>query len=166
MRAVNGEDMIRRRETGRTTPPCLGLTCPAGYRHPPALSKVFIDHLKSESGLNPLEFSVLDQGYDPVHHRFVQSGSKQIRPGLVIIDITLEDFIQQGIRRQAILIGLTGPELCRRRLLNDARGNDRFAGGGVEPFRNPVDHCLGQVGDDGQTPGHIAIDGAVAHGEL
>ncbi len=81
----------------------------------------------------------------------------------MLLYVPLQNVIQDLIGRQAVLVDLAQAKLRRGRLIQYRGGDNLFSLGSIEPSGQPVDHGLGNIGDDCEAAGHIPIDGAVAH---
>ena len=86
--------------------------------------------------------------------------------GLVAFDVALQDVVEDVIRRQRVLVGLVRTQLGRRRLGEHGIWNHRPSLARVQPARHPVHHRLRHVRDDAEAARHVAVERAVAHGEL
>ena len=72
-----------------------------------------------------------------------------------------QNLVEQFVRRKTVLIGLVRAQFGGGRFVKNRQRDIRRAA--VSPARNPIDHHLGQIRDDGQAAVHIAIERAVAH---
>ncbi len=82
----------------------------------------------------------------------------------ILFNIGLEDGIEHIVRRQGILIRLVGPKLRRGSLVEAGLRNAFFFA--VNVARDGVDSGLGNVGDDGKSPRHVPVKGAIADRQL
>ena len=98
----------------------LGSLPPRNW-HPPARPERPRCHLQYRRSLLSFELRDPHQAQHPPHGALVESLRDDFFRRLRLFDVQLQNLVQQLVRRQAVLVGLIGPELGRRRL-----GEGRF----------------------------------------
>ena len=83
---------------------------------------------------------------------------------LALLHMQLQNLVEQLVGREAVLVGLIGPQLGRGRLGENSFGNVGLPQ--VPPARDPVHHHLRQIRNHRQAAVHVAIQRAVAHRHL
>ena len=83
---------------------------------------------------------------------------------LPLLDVELEDPVEDVVRRERVLVGLVRAQLGGRRLGHRRLGDDLALA--VDPARDAIDHGLVHVAEERQAAGHVAVERAVADGEL
>src|SRR5579872_42178 len=83
---------------------------------------------------------------------------------LIPLHVGLDNRIEDFIWRQRIGIFLARPEFCRRRLLQNRRGN--YLAFPVDPVAHRIHPRLYQIANDRECPHHVAIERAITHRHL
>ena len=78
--------------------------------------------------------------------------------------VELDNLVQGVVGRQGVLVLLVGPQFGGGGFVDDAPGDE--LPGPVQEMRQFVHHGLGHIPQDAQPAAHVAVQGAVAHGQL
>ena len=95
---------------------------------------------------------------------FAESGGEHFGDAHIFFDIGFENRVEHIIRRERVAVFLVGPQFGGRRALNGGRRNDDALL--VAPAAEIEYQRFRNVFDDGEAAGHIAVERAVAGGEL
>jgi len=96
------------------------------------------------------------------------SGGKAVGDDFVrghgALDVALQNAVEYVVRRQAVLVLLVRPEFGRGRLLDARARNDLAAM--IDVLGEAIHQGLRQIGEHRKPARHVAVQRAVAHGEL
>ena len=101
-----------------------------------------------------------------LHHLGVEAGGDDLVGAQFFLDVPVEDRLQHVVGRQRVLVGLVGAQLGRRRLGDGVAGMISRPALLVDVLGQLVDRGLGHVADDRQPAAHVAVERAVADGQL
>src|SRR5258706_7237102 len=87
----------------------------ANDRHAPARSESARRNFQARRGLLAFKLGVPDHAQNAPHRRGVVSVLQNLAFGFASLHVALEDFVEDLVRRQRILIRLVGPQFGGRR---------------------------------------------------
>ena len=94
----------------------------------------------------------------------IKAVADEVGGGPLVFDIGLDDSVEEFVRRERVLVGLVLAELGAGRLFDGVDGDEDSVA--VDVAREFPDAPFGKVGDGSECAAHVAIEGAVADGEL
>src|SRR5450432_3447176 len=81
-------------------------------------------YLHARRGLATFVFGAFEQTPDAIDGCVIEALFRQLVGREIALDQPAQDRVEHGIRRQRVLVFLVGPQFGRRRLGDDALGND------------------------------------------
>src|SRR5579859_6543179 len=120
---------------------------------------------KAGSGLFALVFVAVDEHGDVSNElQIVAKVLGNLHGCFHFFDIGLQNAVQHFVRRQRVRVLLIWTQLGAGGFL-DSRAGNQFPLA-IYVFGELVDHELGNIGNDGEAAGHVAVQRAVAHGDF
>ena len=117
-------------------------------------------------GLTALVLGVVDEGGDADHELGVVSRAHDIGDRTVVEHERLEQWVEDVVGGQALVVALIGPQLRGRGLGEHRLGDELLPGSGIAVAAQPVDEGLGNVLDHGEAARRVAVQRGVPGGEL
>ncbi len=137
-----------------------------GDGHAPVLAEGARGEFDAHRPLAALVLAGLDLADDREHQLAVVPRARDLLYPAALLDVHLQDGVEHLVGGQGIGVQLVGSELGRGRPLDYLRRDELAAIQFVDVARQAVDVPLEKILDESETPHHVAVEGAVAHGEL
>jgi len=131
-----------------------------GDGHAPVAAEGLRRDLDAGRALAAFIFAEVDQSNGFQNSGFIKVRGKHGINAHVFFNIGFEDRVEHFVGRERIGVLLIGSKLRRGRALNRRGRNGEALF--VSPAAEIEHECFGNVFDDGEAAGHIAIEGAVA----
>lgn len=137
-----------------------------GDGHAAAESERAAGDFEAWGGLSSFVLASVDHANDAEDGCLIETLLHDLCGSQVLLDISVEDGVEEFIRREGVLVGLVWLQFGGWRLGDAVAGNQFTPGGVVDVLGEAVDVGFGDIADDGESAAHVAIEGAVAGGEL
>src|SRR6185503_5969315 len=140
------------------------VTKPVRDGEPPVLAEPARRDPYSHRSLAALVFTQAHEAHNALDVGALVAPGDDLPWALIALDVRRHDRVEHRIGRQAVLVGLVGPQLGRRRAVDHAL---RYHG--REPVaiaREAVDHLLVEVLQHREPARHVPVEGRVAGAHL